>query len=117
MVSDQPLKFLLGEYIREKVLELTREEVPHAVAVEVEEVSPSGRSGADGCPGHYLRGEGLPKRDSSSARGGGCFGASASWLGCEMEGLLDRQVNLQLWVKVKKDWREQESALRSLGYS
>ena len=116
MVSDQPLKFLLGEYIREKVLELTREEVPHAVAVEVEEVSPrDDRDLTD------IRATIYVERDSQKGiiigKGGRMLRSIGQLARGEMEALLDCQVNLQLWVKVKKDWREQESALRSLGYT
>ena len=116
MVSDQPLKFLLGEYIRETVLELTREEVPHAVAVEVEEVSPrEDRELTDVRATIYV------EKDSQKGiiigRGGRMLRSIGQLARGEMEGLLDRQVNLQLWVKVKKDWRQQENTLRSLGYS
>ncbi|NLN16087.1 MAG: GTPase Era [Firmicutes bacterium] len=115
MVSDQPLKFILGEYIREKVLELTREEVPHSVAVEVEEVSPrEDRELTD------IRATIYVEKDSQKGiiigKGGQMLRSIGQLARTEMEALLERQVNLQLWVKVKKDWRHQEGSLRSLGY-
>lgn len=114
-VVDQPEQFIVAELIREKALLLTRDEVPHSVAVEVERMAARE-------DGELIDIEAtiLVERDSQR---GIIIGKGASRLKeigtqarREVERLLGRPVNLQLRVKVRRDWREKERALRALGY-
>ncbi|MFA5354225.1 MAG: GTPase Era [Thermodesulfovibrionales bacterium] len=118
IVTDQIERFMVSEIIREKIMAKTKEEVPHSVAVEVEvwteKVSESGKSvisiGAnilverDGQKGIIIGKGGLMLKEiGSSARE-------------DIERFLDTKVFLELWVKVRKDWRSNESILRDLGF-
>lgn len=114
MVTDQPEVFVAGEVIREKVLHLTREEVPHAVAVVIEQVEerPNGVI--------YLAGAIYVERDSQKGiiigKKGGMLKEIGKLARQELEAFFGCRVYLELWVKVKKDWRDDEKILRSLGY-
>lgn len=114
MVTDQPERFVMAELIREQVLHLTREEVPHSVAVVVEEVAqrPSGLV--------YVRAVILVERESQKGILVGRRGQMIREIGQrarqEIEGLLGSRIYLELFVKVKEDWRSKEGALRELGY-
>lgn len=114
MITDQPEAFLVVEIIREKVLHLTREEVPHAVAVEIEEFTPR-REGL-----LYVRAAIYVERDSQKGILIGEGGLRLKEIGRlareELEALLGSRIYLDLWVKVSKDWRNREGALRNLGY-
>lgn len=113
LITDQQERFICAEFVREKVLELTREEVPHAVAVETESFEES---------------EGLARisatiyveRDSQKGIVIGKNGQMLKAIGTQsrlaMEAMLGHRVFLELRVKVKKDWREDEKALRGFGY-
>lgn len=114
MVTDQPEVFVAGEIIREKVLHLTREEVPHAVAVVIEQMQqrPNGVL--------YIAGVIYVERDSQKGiligKKGGMLKEIGKLAREEMEAIFGSRVYLELWVKVKKDWRDDEQILRSLGY-
>ncbi len=115
MVTDIPERLLCAELIREKALLLLHEEVPHGVGVEVDRmyVRPDGRitdiwatiyCERDGHKGIVIgRGGAMLRRIGEAARK-------------DMEWMLGTQVNLQLYVKVREDWRNSASALRELGY-
>jgi GTP-binding protein Era len=113
-VTDQPEQFVIAELIREKVLQLTREEVPHGVTVVVEEVVPR--------PGKVLliRAVIYTEKDSHKGilLGGG--GQMVKKVGqaarAEIEALFGTRVYLDLWVKVKQNWRRNEVFLRQFGY-
>ncbi len=111
--TDQPERFIVAEYIREKALFLTREEVPHSLAVDIEEFENRHNL-------IYVRAVIYTERDSQK---GIIIGKNASMLKKigemarqDIENLLDSQVYLDLWVKVKKDWRNSEAQLKNLGY-
>lgn len=114
MVTDQPERQLVAELVREKVLQLTREEIPHAVAVEVEEMStrPNGDM--------YVRATIYVERDSQKGIIIGAQGQLLKQVGQtarqEIERLLGTKCYLDLWVKVKRDWRNRQQMLRTLGY-
>ncbi len=114
-VSDHPERFIVAELIREKVLELTYDEVPHAVAVAVERMEP--REGKDLVA---IEATIYVERDSQKGILIGKEGARLREIGTrarqEMEALLGSKIFLKLWVKVSPKWRERESVLRSLGY-
>lgn len=111
-VSDQNQRLLIEEVIREKVLLSLRQEVPHAVAVQVEEVR-------EGEP-LYVAANLYVERDGQKRILIGKAGSMLKKIGQqarqELEALLGRRLFLELWVKVKADWRDRPDWLRSLGY-
>lgn len=111
--TDQPERFIVAEYIREKALYLTREEVPHSLAVEIEEFETRNNL-------IYVRAAIYTERDSQKGIIIGKSGSMLKKIGemarRDIENLLGCQVYLELWVKVKKDWRNSESQLKNLGY-
>jgi len=115
MVTDQPERAIIAELIREKVLLLTREEIPHAIAVEVTKCRPREEGDlVDVDATIYV------ERDSQKGIVIGRQGAMLKEVGrlarMDAEALLGSKIFLQLWVKVKKDWRNQDVALRNFGY-
>lgn len=114
-VSDHPEQFIVAELIREKVLHVTRDEVPYAVAVEVERMA--SRDDSDLVD---IEATILVERESQKGIVIGKGGARLKQVGTQarqdIQALLGSQVNLQLWVKVRPRWRDKEGALRSLGY-
>ena len=113
-ITDQPERVIAAEMIREKVLRLTRDEVPHAIAVEVEEF----KEREDG--NVYIRATIFVERESQKGIVIGAKGSLLKKIGQQarkdIEGLLYCPVFLDLWVKVKQDWRNQDKALKQFGY-
>ncbi|WP_418790680.1 GTPase Era [Phosphitispora sp. TUW77] len=114
MVTDQPEQAIIREIIREKVLHLTREEIPHSVAVEIEELKPRNNDMI------YVRAVIFTEKESQKGIIVGRKGTLLKKVGAmareDIENLLGSRVYLDLWVKVKKDWRNRDSILRNLGY-
>lgn len=114
MVTDQPERFVVAERIREKIIAETREEVPHSVAVIIEEMSQR----PDGMV--YVRGEILVERPTQKGILIGAGGQMLKTVGqqarADLETLLGSRIYLDLWVKVREDWRNRDPLLRSLGY-
>jgi len=114
MITDQPERFVIAEFIREKILHLTREEIPHSVAVEVEQLQRR-ESGTV-----YVSASIYVERDSQKGIIIGKRGAMLKEIGArarqDIEEMLGSKIYLELFVKVKEDWRNRESILRSLGY-
>jgi GTP-binding protein Era len=112
-VTDQPEKFVVAEMIREKLLLLTREEVPHSLAVIVEQMQEKKSLMKIGAVI-------LVERDSQKGIVIGKNGNVLKEVGRlareEIEDLLGSKVFLELWVKVRKDWRNQQAHLKELGY-
>lgn len=114
MFTDQPEKVLVAELIREKVLALTRDEVPHAVAVEIAAMRKrTGREMVDIEANIYVERE--SQKGILIGKNGSLLKTVGRLSRLEMEALLGSQVFLQLWVKVKPDWRNKEGAWRDLG--
>lgn len=115
MVTDQPERFIVAELIREQVLALTRDEVPHAVAVEVEEMEE--REGKNLV---YIRANIYVEKESQKriliGKNGAMLKAIGQGARAGIEALLGVRTFLDLWVKVKEDWRDTASALRQFGY-
>ena len=114
MVTDQPEEQLMAELVREKILEVTQEEVPHSVAVQVLEVEPrEGRDLVDVRVAIYV------ERDSQKPIILGEGGLRLKRIGIEaradIERLLGSQVYLELVVRVRKHWRRDPRALGRLG--
>lgn len=114
MVTDQPERLIIAELIREKVLHLTREEIPHAIAVDIEEITT--RDNGD----VFVRAIIYVERESQKGIVIGAKGSILKQVGKEarkdIEVLLGSKVYTDIWVKVKKDWRNREGILRNFGY-
>ena len=114
MITDQPERLLISDMIREKILLTTRDEVPHSIAVDVEEM----KTRDDGTT--YIRATIFVERDSQKGIIIGNKGAMLKQLGAQsrldIQRLLGTKVYLDLWVKVKKDWRNKSGMLSELGY-
>ena len=114
MITDQPERLLVAEIVREKLFRCTRDEVPHAIAAYVEEMKPRGRNKV------YIRLTIYVERDSQKRIVIGKNGSVLKEVGeqarREIENLLGSSVFLDIWVKVKHDWRNKASALSELGY-
>jgi GTPase len=113
-VTDHPERFIIGELIREKVLLKTRDEIPHSIAVDVEQIKDKEELVS-------IRAVIYVERDSQKGiiigKSGGMLKDIGSLARQEIEQLLGSKVFLDLWVKVKKDWRNQDQTLRNLGYN
>lgn len=113
MYTDQPERVMAAEIIREKILQLTRDEVPHAVAVQVQEMKtrPNGMV--------YVRADIYVERDSQKAILIGAKGKMLKEISQrarkDIENLIGNRVYLELWVKVRPKWREKEGDLKRLG--
>lgn len=112
-VTDSPETFIIAELIREKVLLLTRDEIPHTVAVVVEQLER--RNG-----NHlYIQANIFTERDSQKGILIGKQGELLKRIGSlarrDIESILGSHVYLELWVKIKKDWRNREQTIRSFG--
>lgn len=113
-VTDHPEQFVCAELIREKILHLTREEVPHSIAVAIEDMKVEANGVVHISAVIYV------ERDSQKGIIIGKKGALLKEVGQkarqDIEALLGSKTFLELWVKVKKDWRNQERVLRDLGF-
>ncbi len=113
-ITDHPEQFVCAELIREKLLQLTREEIPHSIAVEIESMSVEDNGLVN--IGAVI----FVERDSQKGIIIGKSGALLKEVGrlarIDMERLLGSKIFLELWVKVNKDWRNRDSMLKTLGY-
>lgn len=113
-ITDQPMRQIVAELIREKALRLLQEEIPHGVAVSIESMKEKGRI----C---HIDATIVCERDSHKGiiigKGGQMLKKIGSKARPDIEDLLEMQVNLQLWVKVKKDWRDSDFLLKNFGYN
>jgi len=115
ITTDVTERFVVSEFIREKILELTSDEVPHGTAVEIEAMREREGGGIIDIEANIYC-----EKDSHKGIIIGKQGKMLKEIGSrariDLENLLDCKVNLQLWVKVRKNWRDNNSILRSLGY-
>ena len=113
-VTDRSSRFMASEIIREKLMRFTGEELPYSVTVEIErfKVEENGL--------YHIHGLILVERDGQKKMVIGNKGEKIKTIGTEarldMERLFQNKVHLELWVKVKSGWADDERALRSLGY-
>lgn len=116
VVTDQPQRQIVAEIIREKALHALSDEVPHGIAVVVDQMKWRGgrQKIAD------IDATIICERDSHKGiiigKGGAMLKKIGSNARFEIERMLDGKVNLKLWVKVKKDWRDSDSLIRNFGY-
>jgi GTP-binding protein Era len=115
ITTDVNERFVVSEFIREKILELTSDEVPHGTAVEIEAMREREGGGIIDIEANIYC-----EKDSHKGIIIGKQGKMLKEIGTrarvELESLLGCKINLQLWVKVRKNWRDNNSILRSLGY-
>lgn len=116
MITDVPEKFIVAEYIREKILLLTKEEIPHGTAVEVTSMKERDDKDIVDIEATIYCEKESHKRIIIGKQGS-MLKAIGSRARVDIENLLNCKVNLQLWVKVKRDWRDNLSALKALGFN
>ena len=115
-VTDQPIKQIAAELIREKALRFLQDEIPHGIAVEIDTWS-------------YRKGGGMVdieaavvcEKDSHKGiiigKGGGMLKKIGSAARKDIENLLDCKVNLKVWVKVRPKWRDSDVQMKNFGYN
>lgn len=112
-VTDQPVRQIVAELVREKVLQNINEEIPHGVAVMIEGMK-YGKKFVE------IDATIVCERDSHKGiiigKGGQMLKKIGSLARPEIEDLLEQHVNLRLWVKVKKDWRDSDFLMKNFGY-
>jgi GTP-binding protein Era len=113
VVTDQPMRVLAAEIIREKLLQKTRDELPFAIAVGIDSFKEEGRMARIGATIYV-------EKDSQKAivigRHGQILKDVGTYARIDMENLFGMKVFLELWVKVKASWRQDERMLVELGY-
>lgn len=113
-VTDHPERFIISELIREKVLHLTREEVPHSIAVVIENIEKRESNAI------FIQAAIIAERKSQKGILIGKQGSMLKNIGKDarkdIEALLGSKVYLELWVKVQKDWRNKQSQLLEYGF-
>ncbi|QTF07473.1 GTPase Era [Brenneria izadpanahii] len=113
-ITDRSQRFMASEIIREKLMRFLGEELPYSVTVEIERFATNERGGYD------INGLILVEREGQKKMVIGNKGAKIKTIGIEarhdMEEMFEAKVHLELWVKVKSGWADDERALRSLGY-
>ena len=114
-VTDQPQRQIVAEMIREKALRCLEEEIPHGIAVTIEGMKDRPEGGIVDIDATIIC-----ERDSHKGIIIGKQGAMLKKIGSqartEIEKMLEEKVNLKLWVKVKKDWRDSDFLIKNFGY-
>ncbi len=117
VITDQPQRQIVAEIIREKSLHALNEEVPHGIAVSIDQMK--WRKGGHGIVD--IDATIICEKDSHKGiiigKGGSMLKKIGSNARFEIERLLECKVNLKLWVKVKKDWRDSDFLIKNFGYN
>ncbi len=113
-VTDQPMRQIAAELIREQALKCLSDEIPHGIAVTIEQM----KERRDGM--FDIEATIICEKDSHKGIIIGKGGAMLKKIGMgarhEIEGLMDARVNLKIWVKVRKEWRDNELYMKNYGY-
>lgn len=113
-VTDQPMRQIAAELIREKALRMLSDEIPHGIAVVTEQMSERDNGIFD------IEATIVCERDSHKGiiigKGGAMLKKIGTTARVEIENLMDAKVNLKLWVKVRKEWRDSEMFVKNYGY-
>ena len=113
-VTDQPMRQIAAELVREKALRLLEEEIPHGIAVTVEKMSERKNGIKD------IEATIVCERDSHKriiiGKGGSMLKRIGSAARRDIEEMMETKVNLQLWVKVRKEWSDNELLMKNYGY-
>lgn len=114
MITDVQERFIVSEIIREKALKLLSEEVPHGIAVEILSMKQNDKGI------YHIDANLLCEKDSHKGivigKGGKMLKKISTYARQDIEKVLDSKVNLKVWVKVKKEWRDSNFLLKELGY-
>lgn len=114
-ITDQPERQIVAEIIREKALHALDEEIPHGIAVSVDKMKERSKGKIVDIEATIVC-----ERESHKGiiigKGGAMLKKIGSNARYEIEHMLDAKVNLQLWVKVKKDWRDSDFLIKNFGY-
>lgn len=114
-ITDHPEHFIVSELIREKVIHLTAEEIPHAIGVEIDKM----KAGDEDDKVHVqatIYVERASQKGMVIGKGGKMLKEVGKRARQDIENLLGSKVYLELWVKVQKDWRNRTDFIRNLGY-
>ncbi len=118
-ITDQPERQIVAELVREKALRLLEDEIPHGIAVSIDRMKERPETHGNS-PIIDIDATIVCERDSHKGMIIGKGGSMLKQIGTqarrEIENLLDCKVNLQLWVKVKKDWRDSDFLMKNFGY-
>lgn len=113
-ITDQPMRQIVAELIREKALRLLSEEIPHGIAVSIESMKYR-KDLVD------IEATIICERDSHKGiiigKGGAMLKKIGTAARVDIEKLVERKANLQLWVKVKRDWRDSDYLMKNFGYN
>ena len=113
-VTDQPMRQIAAELIREKALRLLSDEIPHGIAVTIEKMTERENGIMD------IEASIICEKDSHKGiiigKGGSMLKKIGSAARREIEDMIETQVNLQLWVKVRREWRDSEIYMKNYGY-
>ena len=114
-ITDQPQRQIVAEMIREKALRCLDEEIPHGIAVAIDQMKERKGGGMFDIDATIIC-----ERDSHKGiiigKGGSMLKRIGSEARRDIENMLEAKVNLQLWVKVKKDWRDSDFLMKNFGY-
>lgn len=114
-VTDQPMRQIAAELVREKALRLLKDEIPHGIAVEIDKMSTRKGGLTD------IEATIVCERDSHKGIVIGKGGAMLKRIGTaarkDIEDMMEGQVNLKLWVKVRKEWRDSDIQMKNFGYN
>ena len=114
-VTDQPMRQIAAELIREKALRMLDDEIPHGIAVVIDQMKerPNGIIDVDATI--------VCERDSHKGiiigKGGSMLKRIGTAARMEIENLMDTKVNLKLWVKVRREWRDSDMYMKNYGYT
>ena len=114
MITDVQEKFVVSEIVREKALRTLRDEIPHGIAVDVIQMkqSPNGT--------YHIEVDLICEKDSHKGiiigKNGQCLKKIGETARYELEKFLRTKVNIKIWVKVRKEWRDNQNLLKELGY-
>ena len=115
MITDQQERFIITEIIREKALKLLSQEVPHGIAIEIISMKRDDTRNM-----YHIEANLLCEKDSHKGiiigKGGKTLKQISTYARQDIMKFLGEKVNLRLWVKVKKEWRDTSSMLKELGY-
>lgn len=115
VTTDQPTKVRIAEIVREKILHYTEEEIPHGVMVEIESLKEKKNNHIDISAVIYVERE--THKKIIIGKGGRKIKGIGMASRKELEDIFEAKINIQLWVKVKENWRDNDSFIKNFGFS
>lgn len=116
-IVDYPERFIIAELIREKILHNTREEIPHSIAVVIESIQPGTENPDTVTINAVIYIEKQSQKGIIIGKNGNMLKEIGKQARIDIENLLGTRIYLELWVKVKDDWRNKEHLLKEFGYN